>query len=162
MHVPYKFYLVPIADSRFALLQSLKNPQTKPLRLLKRFLDAGNDTSLTDRFKAIAQVTNQDECGITGMGKKLLVSHNSTPVLTRPQHRIYHFDNGSTEIVVDIHLFSYIARRGIYLLLDKTSKLVIDIAIVLQGESEDELPEQILGCCRLDHIDANRAMPLPQ
>uniref|UniRef100_K3X2L6 PH domain-containing protein n=1 Tax=Globisporangium ultimum (strain ATCC 200006 / CBS 805.95 / DAOM BR144) TaxID=431595 RepID=K3X2L6_GLOUD len=141
--------------------EELKNPSTPALRLLKRFLNAGNDTSLTDRFKVIAQVTNQDECGITGMGKKLLASHNSTPVLTRPQHRIYHFNEGSTEIVVDIHAFSYIARRGIHLLLDKTSKLVIDIGFVLQGETEDELPEQILGCCRLDHADVQRAMDMP-
>lgn len=131
------------------------------MRLYKRFLHAGNDTSLTDRFKVIAQVTNQDECGITGMGKKLLTSHNSTPVLTRPQHRIYHFDEGSTEVVVDIHSFSYIARRGIHLLLDKTSKLVIDIGFVLQGETEEELPEQILGCCRLDHADVQHAMVMP-
>lgn len=142
--------------------QELKEPTTPALRLLKRFLSAGSDTSLTDRFKVIAQVTNQDECGITGMGKKLLASHNSTPVLTRPQHRIYHFDGGSTEIVVDIHSFSYIARRGIHLLLDKTSKLVIDIGFVLQGETDDELPEQILGCCRLDHADVQHAMDMPR
>jgi hypothetical protein len=131
------------------------------MRLLRRFLDAGGDTSLTDRFKVIAQVTNQDECGISGMAKKLLVSHNATPVLTRPQHRIYHFGDGSTEIDVDIHTFSYIARRGIHLLLDKTTRLVIDVAFVLQGETEDELPEQVLGCCRLDRPDVQKAMGLP-
>ncbi|DAZ98678.1 TPA: hypothetical protein N0F65_008804 [Lagenidium giganteum] len=134
------------------ICDELRNPTRPVTRLLKRFLEAGNDTSLTDRFKVIAQVTNQDECGITGMAKKLLVSHNATPVLTRPQHRIYHFQNGTTEIVVDIHTFSYIARRGIHLLLDKTTNLVIDIGFVLQGETEDELPEQLLGCCRLDRI----------
>ncbi|KAJ0408220.1 hypothetical protein P43SY_004378 [Pythium insidiosum] len=103
-----------------------------------------NMIALKYRFKVIAQVTNQEECGLTGMAKKLLVSHNATPVLTRPQHRIYHFNDGSTEVVVDVHAFSYIARRGIHMLLDKTSKLVIDIAFVLQGETEDELPERIL------------------
>lgn len=95
------------------------------------------------------------------MAKKLLVSHNATPVLTRPQHRIYHFNNGSTEVAIDIHAFSYIARKGIHLLLDKTSKLVIDISFVLQGETEEELPEQILGCCRLDSVDVAQAMQLP-
>ncbi|TYZ60282.1 hypothetical protein PybrP1_009029 [[Pythium] brassicae (nom. inval.)] len=144
-----------------AVLEELADPKSPALRLYKRFINAGSDTSVTDRFKVIAQVTNQDECGITGMGKKLLTSHNATPVLTRPQHRIYHFDGGSTEVVVDIHSFSYIARRGIHLLLDKTAKLVIDIGFVLQGESEEELPEQILGCCRLDHADVQHAMVIP-
>ncbi|KAG7377906.1 hypothetical protein PHYPSEUDO_010865 [Phytophthora pseudosyringae] len=143
------------------IFEGLKNPTTTTLKLLKRFLEAGNDTSLTDRFKVIAQVTNQDECGITGMGKKLLVSHNATPVLTRPQHRIYHFKDGTTEIVVDIHAFSYIARRGIHSLIDKTSRLVIDVAFVIQGETEDELPEQVLGCCRLDRVNVQKAVGLP-
>ncbi|KAG7394105.1 hypothetical protein PHYBOEH_005660 [Phytophthora boehmeriae] len=141
--------------------EELQNPTTTTLRLLKRFLEAGDDRSLTDRFKVIAQVTNQDECGMTGMAKKLLVSHNATPVLTRPQHRIYHFREGSTEVVVDVHAFSYIARRGIHLLIDKTSKLVIDVAFVIQGETEDELPEQVLGCCRLDHTSVQKAAELP-
>ncbi|GLE00875.1 hypothetical protein PINS_up009672 [Pythium insidiosum] len=145
-----------------AVVEELKDPKTKTISLLRRFLNAGNDTSLTDRFKVIAQVTNQEECGLTGMAKKLLVSHNATPVLTRPQHRIYHFNDGSTEVVVDVHAFSYIARRGIHMLLDKTSKLVIDIAFVLQGETEDELPERILGCCRLDSVDVQKAVDLPR
>ncbi|KAG6622830.1 uncharacterized protein IUM83_09070 [Phytophthora cinnamomi] len=143
------------------IAEELKNPTSTTLKLFKRFLEAGDDTSLTDRFKVIAQVTNQNECGITGMGKKLLVSHNATPVLTRPQHRIYHFRDGSTEIVVDVHAFSYIARRGIHSLIDKTSKLVIDVAFVIQGETEDELPERVLGCCRLDRVNVQKAVNLP-
>ncbi|ETM53158.1 hypothetical protein L914_03360 [Phytophthora nicotianae] len=143
------------------IAEELKNPTTTTLKLFKRFLEAGGDTSLTDRFKVIAQVTNQDECGITGMAKKLLVSHNATPVLTRPQHRIYHFKDGTTEIVVDVHAFSYIARRGIHSLIDKTSRLVIDVAFVIQGETEEELPEQVLGCCRLDRVNVQKAADLP-
>lgn len=143
-------------------LQAEDPPTTHALRLFKRFQHAANDTTLTDRFKVIAQVMNHDECGLTGLAKKLLASHNATPVLTRPQHRIYHFNEGSTEIVVDIHAFSYMARRGIHMLLDKCSKLVIDVACVLQGETEDELPERILGCCRLDCVDVAKAMDLPQ
>ncbi|CAI5738164.1 unnamed protein product [Peronospora destructor] len=143
------------------IFEEMKNPTTTTLKLLKRFLEAGNDTLLTDRFKVIAQVINQEECGITGMSKKLLMSHNATPVLTRPQHRIYHFRDESTEIVIDIHAFSYMARRGIHSLIDKTSRLVIDLAFVIQGETEDELPEQVLGCCRLDRINVHKAVDLP-
>ncbi|CAI5742517.1 unnamed protein product [Hyaloperonospora brassicae] len=143
------------------VVEELQKPTTTTLKLLKRFLEAGPDTSVTDRFKIIAQVANQDECGITGVGKRLLVSHNATPVLTRPQHRIYHFRDGKTEVVVDMHAFSYMARQGIYSLLDKTSRLVIDLAFVLQGETDDELPEQVLGCCRLDHVSVQEAAELP-
>uniref|UniRef100_A0AAV1UVI1 PH domain-containing protein n=1 Tax=Peronospora matthiolae TaxID=2874970 RepID=A0AAV1UVI1_9STRA len=143
------------------IVKDLENPTSTTVKLLKCFLEAGSDTSVTDRFKIIAQVTNQDECGITGVSKRLLVSHNATPVLTRPQHRIYHFRDGSTEVVVDMHAFSYVARRGIYSLLDKTSRLVIDFAFVVQGETDEELPEQVLGCCRLNRINVHQAGELP-
>ncbi|KAJ0411809.1 hypothetical protein ATCC90586_002962 [Pythium insidiosum] len=85
------------------------------------------------RYPVLIEITieGSKQCLIVGfminmialkwMAKKLLVSHNATPVLTRPQHRIYHFNDGSTEVVVDVHAFSYIARRGIHMLLDKTA-----------------------------------------
>uniref|UniRef100_M4BBD1 PH domain-containing protein n=1 Tax=Hyaloperonospora arabidopsidis (strain Emoy2) TaxID=559515 RepID=M4BBD1_HYAAE len=153
----------PYDTSRLFIIniQDLENPTTTTVKVLKCFLEAGSDTLVTDRFKIIAQVTNQDECGITGVSKRLLVSHNATPVLTRPQHRIYHFRDGSTEVVVDMHAFSYVARRGIYSLLDKTSRLVIDFAFVVQGETDEELPEQVLGCCCLDRINVHQAGELP-
>jgi len=35
--------------------------------------------------------------------------------------------------------------------------MVIDVCFVLQGETEDELPEQVIGCCRLARVDLAKA-----
>lgn len=35
--------------------------------------------------------------------------------------------------------------------------LVLDLAFVLQAEAEDELPERVLGCLRLDHVNLDEA-----
>ena len=42
--------------------------------------------------------------------------------------------------------------------------LVIDLAFVLQGNSDAELPENLLGTLRLSHLDPEKAVappPLP-
>ena len=38
--------------------------------------------------------------------------------------------------------------------------MVVDVGITLQGDSEDELPEQILCQARFDHVDLNAAVPV--
>ncbi|EQC31869.1 hypothetical protein, variant [Saprolegnia diclina VS20] len=139
----------------------LVSPSTPTLRLLKRFFNSAKDPSILDRFKVIAQVVNEKDCGLSGMPRKLLQKNNATPVLTRPQHRIYHREH-FTEIDVDVHMFSLVARTGINSLVDKTAKMVIDMCFVLQGETDDELPEHILGCARMVRVDLSSAKHLDQ
>ena len=42
-----------------------------------------------DRFKAITRIVNIDQSGIPNAAKKLTTKYNSTPFLTRPQHKFY-------------------------------------------------------------------------
>ncbi|ETV92209.1 hypothetical protein H310_13442 [Aphanomyces invadans] len=146
-----------------AIEEALQSPEIPAMQLLQRFLEAstssGDPTAILDRFKVIAQVVNEHDCGVAGYTKKLLTKNNATPVLTRPQHRIYHTPT-YTEVDVDVHIFSLVARTGIHALIDKTASMLIDVAFVLQGESEAELPEQILGVCRLVRIDLAKAKHL--
>jgi len=79
-------------------------------------MNSHENPSILDRFKVIAQVVNEKDCGISGYAKKLLQKNNATPVLTRPQHRIYHHKR-YTEIDIDIHTFSLVARTGISALI---------------------------------------------
>ena len=54
-----------------------------------------------------------------------------------------------------------LAQRIVAALKSTSKALCIDIAWVLQGEDEDELPERVLGQLRLSHLALNRAMPMP-
>ncbi|OQR94027.1 hypothetical protein ACHHYP_01909 [Achlya hypogyna] len=144
-----------------AVQAQLEAPTTPALRLLRRFFNSAADPAVLERFKVIAQVVNEKDCGLSGMPRKLLQKNNATPVLTRPQHRIYHRDT-FTEIDVDVHMFSLVARTGINSLVDKTAKMVIDMCFVLQGETDDELPEQVLGCARMVRVDLANAKHLDQ
>ena len=124
-----------------------------------------SDSDLHDRFKLIVIIDNTDELRPPIMSKgerSMLTSWNGTPLLTRPQHRLY-FHKDYVELDIDIHTFSYIARRGFPLVLKKLEHMVLDIAFVIEGHPDNELPEQVMAgmrLCKLDlsKLDANHGL----
>lgn len=113
-------------------------------------------SSIRDRFKAMGIVVNPEEPDLGRTERHLLESYNGQPILTRPQHRFYEGQN-YFEVDIDAHAFNYIARKGLCGVQDHMEHMVVDFGFVIQGESDAELPERILGCVRLAKIDVQRA-----
>ena len=82
----------------------------------------------------------------------MLDSYNGQPILTRPQHRFY-YGKGYFEVDVDAHEFCYVARKGLAGVTDHMGNMIVDFGLVVEGQTDDELPERILGCVRLCKID---------
>ena len=67
------------------------------------------------------------------------------PFLSRPQHTFYRRKD-YFEVDIDCHRFSYIARNlGNMILECGVERVVWDLAWVIQAETDDEMPERILG-----------------
>eukprot|EP01012_Entosiphon_sulcatum_P042860 TRINITY_DN5699_c0_g1_i1.p1 TRINITY_DN5699_c0_g1~~TRINITY_DN5699_c0_g1_i1.p1 ORF type:complete len:989 (+),score=145.13 TRINITY_DN5699_c0_g1_i1:70-3036(+) len=126
------------------------------LQLLHRFLNANKENDpnqIYDRFKVIAKVINVQELTFLGRPERRLVdSYNAQPVLTRPQHRVYHTAR-YTEIDVDVHTFGFIARKGLSSLGPRVKDMVMDVAVVIEAHTDEELPERILGAIRMNKLD---------
>ncbi|RHY32066.1 hypothetical protein DYB32_002895 [Aphanomyces invadans] len=88
--------------------------------------------------------------------KHLLETYNGQPILTRPQHRFYRGD-GYFEVDIDAHLFNFVARKGLSGVADHFGHMIVDFGFVLEGQEDDEVPEQILGCVRLCKVDLKNA-----
>ncbi|RHZ06188.1 hypothetical protein DYB26_014586, partial [Aphanomyces astaci] len=86
----------------------------------------------------------------------LLETYNGQPILTRPQHRFYRGD-GYFEVDIDAHTFNFVARKGLSGVADHFGNMVVDFGFVLEGQDDDEVPEQILGCVRLCKVDLKNA-----
>ncbi|OQR93190.1 hypothetical protein THRCLA_08507 [Thraustotheca clavata] len=134
----------------YCIPESIRNqldapsPPTDPaIRLLKAFLENDN-SSIRDRLKAIGIVVNPSEQNLGRTERHLLETYNGQPILTRPQHRFYRGD-GYFEVDIDAHLFNFVARRGLCGVTDHFSHMIVDFGFVLEGQEDDELPEQILG-----------------
>ena len=64
------------------------------------------------------------------------------------------------ELDVDI-ASSAVASQVVGLCRGYARHLQVQMAIVLQGENEGELPEKLIGCVGIDHLDINRASDGP-
>ena len=129
--------------------------------LVRRFIEAELDeVTLHERMKAICRITNIQESTLSSATKTLTTQYNSTPFLTRPQHKFFRGDN-YFEIDIDVHIFGYMARTGLYGVIDQISSVIFDYAFVIEGHSDSELPEQILGCVRMSKLNVMQAPEFP-
>lgn len=85
-----------------------------------------------------------------------------TPVLMgRKLQQTYHTGVGYFELDINISS-SKTASAVLGIVQGATRKLTVDLAVLIQGDEEEELPESLLGTVRLDHVDLETAVPLEQ
>lgn len=65
------------------------------------------------------------------------------------------------EVDVDVHRFSYTARLGMNGVRERIKDVVFDFGFVIEGHSDFELPENMLGAVRISKLDLTLAKPFP-
>lgn len=136
---------------------STENPAA--LYMLQRFFDNGREadgTPTRDRLKLIPKVAHPDEwimdAPLSRTEANLLRSYNEKPVLTRPQ-QLFFQGPGYFEVDLDVHSYAFLARKALHSFMARIREAVWDVGLVVQGNSPDELPEQVMACGRLFRVD---------
>lgn len=87
-------------------------------------------------------------------------SVGETPVLLGKKLTTHYF-TGPNYFEVDIDVSSSsVAKHVVGLVCGATKSITVDMAILLQGNEADELPESLLGTLRLVQIDLGTASHL--
>lgn len=112
----------------------------------------GDDESRNSSFKLIPHIVKGSFIIRQSVG--------STPVLLGKKLKQYYFKSARyVEVDIDIGS-SYAAATVVNMVSGVTKTLVVDLAVVLEGKTEEELPEALLGTVRLDRLDLSTAVYL--
>ncbi|XP_071934900.1 protein ENHANCED DISEASE RESISTANCE 2 isoform X1 [Coffea arabica] len=125
---------------------------TSPLEeapLLERFVN-GDDAFRNSRFKLIPYISKGSWIVKQSVGKKACLVGQALEV---------HYFRGKNYLELGIDVGSSTVARGVVsLVLGYLNNLVIEMAFLIQADTEEELPEFLLGTCRLNHLDASKSV----
>lgn len=138
-------------------------PEIPAASLLRKFINAPNmESPFRHRFKGIARITNLEDPNLSfnSVVKKLVKGYNATPFIVRKTLSCFRGKN-YFECGMDVHNFSYMALVGLAGVREKVKTVVFDMAVVIQGEPNEELPERILASATCFRIDVNQVPAFP-
>ncbi|PIA29112.1 hypothetical protein AQUCO_06200006v1 [Aquilegia coerulea] len=121
--------------------------------LLDSFVN-GDDGFRNSRFKLIPYISKGSWIVKQSVGKKACLVGQALEIN-------YFRGNNYLELGIDIGS-STVARGVVSLVLGYLNNLVIEMAFLIQANTEEELPEVLLGTCRLNHLDASKSVLVKQ
>lgn len=133
--------------------------QSGACKVLRRFCSL--DPDIPDRkrglnlWKNIVRVANAKELGLNYFLTQYIKRYNAKPWLSRTSDMHKFKGKNYYEVNLDIHLYNYVGLRFMHQMSDFLSTLVCELGFVVQSEKDDEMPETILGCCRVSCVSLN-------
>ncbi|KAL2471049.1 Pleckstrin-like proteiny (PH) and lipid-binding START domains-containing protein [Abeliophyllum distichum] len=117
--------------------------------LLESFVK-GDDAYRNSRFKLIPYISKGSWIVKQSVGKKACLIGQALEIN-------YFRGKNYLELGVDIGS-STVARGVVSLVLGYLNNLVIEMAFLVQANTPEELPEYLVGTCRLNHLDASKSV----
>jgi ribosomal protein L15 len=138
---------------------ALKSGRVTPsMKLFDRFVrESEFDGSMRGRVKFITRVGNLDELSLGAVISGLASRYNSTPCLIHDGEGAYFRGDNYFEMDIDVHRFSALARNALYHIKQRIPQMLGEYAFLIEGRSNDELPEQLLSSVRIVGLEFSGA-----
>ena len=152
-------------------MTNISNGQASPaVKLLDTWCrEAVDDPNCMGRFKAMCIIDDIEKQGFPGFISKF----NGKPILINKSGEVVKYYEGETagtlvkgdaagkdckaiNMHINVHVFSYIARKGLFTLQKSFKTTNLNVAFTIEGRCDEELPEVVLGCCKLSRIEMEK------
>ncbi|KAK4797991.1 hypothetical protein SAY86_030317 [Trapa natans] len=117
--------------------------------LLHRFIN-GSDSFRNSRFKIVNNIVKGPWIVKKAVGK------HGTCLIGNALTCSYHRGEKYLEIDVDVGSWK-LAKTMFHLVLGHVTRVSIDMGFLVEGKTEEELPERLIGAVRLSHLDTSSA-----
>jgi hypothetical protein len=141
-------------------IDDIQKSTVNAVRLLEEWVRrAPTDPSWFSRFKVVPNAHNLKEIGMPAWiskynGKPFLIKRPGTTgfIFEHPELSCLEFD-------VSLHPFPYIAKQAICFMKESYfKKVLVSFGFVIEGKSDDQLPECVIGCMQLCYPDPAHAI----
>jgi len=120
-------------------------------KMLRDFCEK-DDAHRNNRFKLIPSIANASWIIQTAVGTK-------PALLGKKITMTYYRTRKYLEMCIDVRS-SLAAATAVRLVSGSCAYLVVDLAILMESQHDNELPEEILGHVRFNKVDLSKAVPL--
>merc|ERR1719464_2530368 len=154
-------------DTRRQLMEYRDDPKKCPMspaiNLLQQFIHSDLvNSEIRNRFKVIARLMNPKHTDFGFVANRLVSRYNAKPFLARTSSTFHHVEGEYFAADIDVHVFGYPARQGLSYVKGQLQTAIYDLGMTIEGHSNDQLPEQILACCRVSKMGFDSAEPFPE
>ncbi|XXG44887.1 hypothetical protein AAC387_Pa02g0124 [Persea americana] len=143
---------VPSKDNYSAIAYFVALESIPDGSLMDRFLK-GDDAFRNSRLKLIANIVKGPWIVRTAVGEQAIC------ILGRAVSCKYFIGENYIEVDVDIGA-SMVANAIVHLAFGYITTLTVDLAFLIEGQTESELPERILGAVRFSELNPASAKPI--
>ncbi|KAL3623979.1 hypothetical protein CASFOL_032795 [Castilleja foliolosa] len=140
---------VPGSTTYNLALYYMMNTPLEAAPFLESFVK-GDDAYRNSRFKLIPYISKGSWIVKQSVGKKACLVGQALEM------NYFHGKN-YLELGIDIGS-STVARGVVNLVLGYLNNLVIEMAFLVQANTPEELPEYLIGTCRLNHLDVSKSV----
>ncbi len=122
------------------------NNASPAVKLFAQYCEkSSDDPQWRARFKVICSCSNLEEMG----APQFIMSYNAKPVLIRRTGSDFK-GKGYIEKNIHVHKFATLAKQSIHSLSSRCGLMYMQIGFVVEGRTDDELPETIFACVAIN------------
>jgi len=113
---------------------------------------AETEPDFRGRFKCMGQIEDIESTSIP----KFIHGYNGKPALVTKSGTFTRHEN-YIEFTINVNYWAFLARKGLHALMPYFHDFIFNIGFTIEARHDEEMPEVLLGGCRVMNLDPEKA-----